>query len=122
MGHNLGLLRDVKVTVENALGIVDIEFVVLLQSRVLPGVEVEADHGDVSVRPIGLKAFTRCSIGQECQNPNYRDCPLHWLLLQIFTSHRKGIELSLTCDRGDLSLIKLWPVSFLRHPRDGIKN
>ena len=41
MGHDLGLLADVKVTVEDALGIVDKELIVVIQTGVLPrGVSV----------------------------------------------------------------------------------
>ena len=76
MGHYLGLLCNIKVTVEDALRIVDEELIVIVQSRILPCVEVEADQGDIRVRPISLvELLTRGAIrGKERQNPGDDDC------------------------------------------------
>ena len=76
MGHYLGLLCNIKVTVEGALRIVDEELIVIVQSRILPCVEVEADQGDIRVRPISLvELLTRGAIrGKERQNPGDDDC------------------------------------------------
>ena len=78
MCHYLGLLCNVKVTVQDALGIVDEELIVIVESRILPRVEVEADQGDIRVRPISLvELFTRGAVrGKECQNSN-KDYCLH---------------------------------------------
>ena len=76
MCHYLGLLCNIKVTVEDALGIVDEELIVIIESRILPRVEVEADQGDIRVRPVSLvELFTPGAVrGKERQNPDNNDC------------------------------------------------
>ena len=71
MCHYLGLLCNIKVTVQDALGIVDEELIVIIESRILPRVEIETDQGDIRVRPVSLvELFTRGAVrGKECQNP-----------------------------------------------------